>query len=237
MRYVYQIDLKHQLGPFRKYFETLMLCMAGVLLGYFMWTGDKSIVEAIVLGLLGWFVVILPTVIFHSQYLLENWNTKMTIDQSNRTVEIDNGGGTCKYAFEDLKNERHLLGRYRPDRMKNWQPIPFDYYGYVKIKTKDNKVFYITSLMTDPFDFPLPISETKYRFPFINKTEYIFDDKRKQIEFTKNRKIEEYIERFSKLSNDTLLEKVNNSKKYEIEAVEAAEYLLSERQKITTANN
>lgn len=177
--------------------------------------------------------MVVMTMPFHIQYLIENWDTRLIIDIKEQVVTIEekNYSYTCK--FEDLRTERYLGGHHKPGRIKSFEPIPFDYYGYVKIRTKDERFFYITSLMTDPFDFPLPISHTKYGFPIINKRERTMAEKRRHITFTKRQKTEEYIERFSMLPQDILLEKVNNAKRYEIEAVKAAEFVLDQRKKIT----
>jgi hypothetical protein len=173
---------------------------------------------------------VLVTAPLHLQYLIENWSTRLYIDNEAQIVTIENESGSFTYTFQETKTERHLGGHHKPGMIKSFTPVPFDYYGYVKIQTRDGKSFYITSLMTDPFDFPLPISETRYWLPFINKSEHTLADTQKQ-------KIDEYIERFSSLSNDTLLKKVSNTKRYEIEAVKAAEYLLRERQKINPVDN
>jgi hypothetical protein len=207
--------------------------MVCVILFYFLF--NESFVFIFFGGTaLFWFMVLL-TAPFHIQYLIENWDTKLIVDGDGQTVSIEKNKQTVTYNVQDLRIERHLLGHHKPGREKSARPIPFDYYGYVKIKTKDKAVFYITSLMTDPFDFPLPIDETVYGFTFINKTELIISEKRKQVKFIKEQKIEEYIEKFNKLSDETLIEKMSNFKRYEIEAVEAAKCILNERQKTTAA--
>jgi hypothetical protein len=236
MKQIYKIDIKHQLRSFRQSLLYVYVSVFGVGFTYFMFHNEFNWWTIFLVGpSLLWFAVLI-TAPLHIQYLTENWNTKLWIDNERQMVTIEDKSGSFSYSVQDLKTERYVGAQHKPGMIKSGKPIPFDYYGYVKIRTKDRKVFYITSLMTDPFDFPLPISEAKYGLTFINKTDLTIADKRKQIEFTKNQKIEEYIERFSKLSNDTLHEKVNNSKRYEIEAVRAAEYVLSERQKVATAN-
>lgn len=210
--------------------------MGGVLIGYFLWTGEQSIFEALVLGLLFWLVVaVLPALLFHLPYLSENRRTKMTIDQVAKKIEIEKDGIVHKYNFDELKTERHLLGHYRPDRQKSYQPIPFDYYGYVKIKTHDKKNFIITSLMADPFDFPLTIDSTKYRFPFIEAEISEDEIKRRSTQY-REEKINEFMETFEKLPDENLIYKIENKDKFEKDAIEAAARIVERRKKITTAN-
>jgi hypothetical protein len=236
MRATYQIDFRHQFRSFRECFKILAVCMGGVLIGYFLWTGEQSIIAALVLGLLFWLIVaVVPALLFHLPYLSENRRTKMTIDQVAKKIEIEKDGIVHKYNFDELKTERHLLGHYRPYRQKSYQPIPFDYYGYVKIKTYDKKNFIITSLMADPFDFPLTIDSTKYRFPFI-ETEISEDKIKRRNKQYREEKINEFIETFEKLADENLIYKIENQDKFEKEAVEAAARIMERRKKITTAN-
>src|SRR5436190_174322 len=106
-----------------------------------------------------WWLVtaLIPCIPFHLQYLLINWTTTLIVDKKLGELEIRDKGKIYKYKFSNIETERKLLGHYRPDRTKSWTPIPFDYYGYVKIKTVDKREFIITSLMADPFDFPLAV--------------------------------------------------------------------------------
>jgi hypothetical protein len=236
MREIYKIDLKHQLRSFRECFKILAFCMVGVLIGYFFWPGENNVIEALVLGLLFWLVVaVVPALLFHLPYLSENWRTKLTIDKVAKTVEIEKDGIVHKYNFDELKTERHLLGHYRPDREKSYQPIPFDYYGYVKIKTTYKKSFIVTSLMTDPFDFPLTIDSTKYRFPFFEE-EISEDEIKRRNKQYKEDKVNKFVETFDKLADENLNYKIENREKFERDAVEAAERIMEKRKKITTAN-
>jgi hypothetical protein len=237
MKQTYKIDIRHQVRSCRRNLYYVYMSAFGVALVYLIFQGVFNSWTIFLIGTSVFWLTVLMTTPFHIQYLLENWDTRLSVDKERQTVTIEDKSGVFTYDFQEVRTERHLVGHHKPGMIKSYKPVPFDYYGYVKIKTKDRKVFYITSLMTDPFDFPIPINETKYGFPFISKNEQTIDEKRKEIEFNREKKIEKYIERFSKLSNETLLEKVNDSKRYEVEAIEAAKYLIRERQKITTANN
>jgi hypothetical protein len=203
MKQIYRIDIRHQLKSCRRGLYYVYMSAFGIGLIYLVSQSVFNWWAIFLIGTSVFWLMVLVTIPFHIQYLTENWNTILWIDNERQTVTIEDKSGSFSYNVQDIRTERYLVGHHKPGMIKSYKPIPFDYYGYVKIRTKDKKVFYITSLMIDPFNFPLPISETKYGFPFINKTEPTIADKRKRIEVTKKRKIEEYSERFSKLSNDT----------------------------------
>ncbi len=207
--------------------------MIGVTIGTF---GGLDFKTMLVLGLLFWFVTSLAvTIPFHVQYLLRNWNTKLVVDNVSMTIEIQENGQIFKYKFSDITTERYLLGHHRPYIHKGWQTIPFDYYGYIKINTVDKKHFIVTSLMTDPFEFPLTIDATKYRFPFIEK-EISEDEIRKRNEQVREGRISGFMDKFEKLPDDKLLYKLENRDKFDKDAVTAVERIMAQRKKITTAN-
>jgi hypothetical protein len=231
----YKIDFRHQIRSFRENFVTLAWAMVSVVIGTFVIQG-LSFPTILVIGLLFWLVTsVAMAVPFHIQYLQRNWTTKLLVDNVSKTIEIQENGQVFKYNFSDISTERHLLGHYRPDREKSWQPIPFDYYGYVKIKTKDKRNFIITSLMADPFNFPLTIDSTKYRFTFIEKDIPEGEIKRRNDQI-REQKINEFTESFDKLTDDKLLFKIENRDKFDKEAITAAERIIEQRKKITTAN-
>ncbi len=153
--------------------------------------------------------MILP---FHIQYLIKNWNTKLIIYDAEEKIEIHNGQTVNSFKFSDILIQRHILGHYKPGRKKSWTPIPFDYYGYVNIKTIDDKNFTITSLIADPFNFPLKIDSTIYRFPFIKN-----EITKKDIENTETIKANEtehriniFIKNFESISKEELKLKLEN---------------------------
>jgi hypothetical protein len=233
MKQIYKIDAKHQFRSARKsmfYVYVALFVTAGF---FFILPEMFSWWATILVGSFSIWLAIVMLAPFHIQYLAENWNTTLCVDTEKQTVTIEDKTGSYIYSFHDIKIVRYLIRHHKPGMIKSYDPVPFDYYGYLKINAPDKKIFYITSLMIDPFDFQLPITETKYGVPFINKTEPTVADKRRQIEFTKKHKVEEYVERFSKLSDDTLREKINNPKRYEVEAVEAANNVLNRRRKVT----
>ena len=172
--------------------------------------------------------MILP---FHIQFLIKNWNTKLIINEAEEKIEIHIGKKVNIYNFSEIETQRHILGHYKPGRQKSWTPIPFDYYGYVNIKTNDDRNFAITSLIADPFKFPLKIDYTIYGFPFIKK-----QITKKDIETLKMEKAEEterrinfFIENFKSSSREELRKKLENEKVLDKNAKIAIERILESK--------
>lgn len=155
----------------------------------------------------------------------------MIIYDAEEKIEIHNGQTVDSFKFSDIAIQRHILGHYKPGRKKSWTPIPFDYYGYINIKTNDDRNFTITSLIANPFKFPLKIDSTIYRFPFI-KTEIT----KKDLEVIKALKIEEterrinyFIKNFSSISKEELEMKLKNEEMLDKNAKIAIERILERK--------
>lgn len=167
----FQIDLKHQIKSLKQVFVGLIFIMTGMTIGHFL-IANSNLMEMLLIGLIFWLVTSVALVLpFHIQYFITNWGTKLTVDKELKTIKITQSGTTNDLKFSDFKVYRHILGHHKPGRTKSWTPIPFDHYGYIEIITNDNKKLFLTSLMIDPFNFPLTIEKTEYRFPFIKGLE------------------------------------------------------------------
>jgi hypothetical protein len=170
MKRAYKIDLRHQVKSFRKCFVTLAWTMGALILGPFVIRG-MDYGTMFVICILFWLVTsVVMTLPFHLGYLSANWDTKLIVDDESNTIKLIQSGQAHDYKYSDIKVTRHILGHHRPDRTKSWTPIPFDYYGYLQIDTSDKKVAYLTSLMLDPFNPPLRVDKTEYRFPLIKRS-------------------------------------------------------------------
>ena len=165
----YKLDLRHQIKSFRECFVTLGWTMGAMIIVPFIAKGiDFGTMFTICI--LFWLVTsVASTIPFQINYLLANWGTKLLVDNEAETIKLIVSGQVYSYKFSDIEVTRHILGHYRPDRTKSWTPIPFDYYGYLQVNTNDNRVTYLTSLMLDPFEPPLPVDKTEYRFPIIKR--------------------------------------------------------------------
>ena len=165
----FKIDLRHQFRSFRECFYILAWYIgAALILPFFI--KDIDFWTMFVIFILFWLVTAVGfTLPFHINYLTINWRTKLIVDSEAKTIRLIKSDQIFDYNFSDIRITRCVLGHYRPDRTKSWTPIPFDYYGYLKIETNDNQTHYLTSLMLDPFIPPLPVNKTEYEFPFIWK--------------------------------------------------------------------
>lgn len=166
-------------------------------------------------------LMVLP---FHIQYLIKNWKTKLIIDFRLKTIKIIDGDITSEFNISEISTERILAGQ---SSYKN----PIKNYGFVRIKTKQNKSFIITSLMANPLRFPLKIDKTIIALPFIKKeyTETEIDELILQKKENEEHKINIFINSFRQLSNEELKSKIENKEALVKEAVIAAERVLKER--------
>lgn len=163
----YKIDFRHQVRSFRECFITFAWTMGAFIVAPFVIDGIDYM-TLFVICMLFWLVTsVAMTLPFHINYLLANRQTKLIVDDNLKTIKLIQSRQEYNYKISDIKVTRHILGHYRPDRTKSWTPIPFDYYGYLQIRTKDNREVYLTSLMLDPFKPPLPVDKTEYGFPII----------------------------------------------------------------------
>jgi hypothetical protein len=163
----FKIDLRHQLKSFREGLYLLVWNIAAAIVLPFVMK-DIDFWPIFVIFVLFWIVTSVGTSLpLHINYLKTNWRTKLIVDSHTKTIRLIKSDQVFDYNFSQIRTTRFILGHYRPDRNKSWTPIPFDYYGYLQIETGDNQIHYLTSLMLDPFNPPLPINKTEYEFPFI----------------------------------------------------------------------
>jgi len=161
---------------------------------------------------------------FHIQYLIKNWKTKLIIDFNSKTIIITEGIKTSEFKISEISTERIIVN-------KSAYKTPFKNYGFVRIKTKQNEIFIITSLMANPLNFPLKIEETKYWFPLIKKeiTKSELEDLIVEKKESQERRIKVFIKTFENLSTEELNHKIENKKELQSEAIIAVERLLKER--------
>lgn len=228
MKTEFKLNFRNQYKSSKECFNILLWLLILLPIIIFYKKGNFSIeifIFAIVFWLITTFTMILP---FHIQYLIKNWNTKLIINEAEEKIEIHIRKKVNVFSFSEIKTQRHILGHYKPGRQKSWTPIPFDYYGYVNIKTNDDRNFAITSLIADPFKFPLKIDSTIYGFPFIKK-----EITQSDIETLKTAKTEEteqkinyFIENFKSTSIEELKKKLENEKVLDKNAKIAIERIL-----------
>lgn len=161
---------------------------------------------------------------FHIQYLFTNWNTRLVIDFNSKKIQIIQGNKTSVFNISEIVTER-IIGHQ--DSYKN----PLKYYGFVRIKTKQNEMFIISSLMANPFKFPLKIDSTKYCLPYIKKNYSAAELEILTLEEkeAKERRINIFTNSFENLSTKELIYKIENKKEFQIEAITAAERIIKER--------
>jgi hypothetical protein len=231
MLHTYKVNFKYQRKSVRNNF--LGFPMIFFILFYLGITGRiiYSVSVTLVIILTISFVLSLTiTLPYHIQYLLENWLTEMTINRLENKLIIKSKGCFFEYDLNEIYVQLIVAATHKPGRFNNISIFPICYYGYVELRCPDNQTFYITSLMMDPFNFPLPVNNIRYTIPFIRKR-LPMKIKRSLIHSYKLTKLNEYKSKFCKVSDETLFEKLQNKAKYDKEAIKAAEEILISRGK------
>lgn len=233
----FQLNGRHQFKSMREGLILLSLAPIGILIGLLKFGAQDLPGLLTIFGLCN-LLFLSPSIYLHITYLAANWDTKLVVNKEEFRIHEKNS--EFIYRKEDIKSTELHLGIYYKNRIDNrgrWT-TPWTSYGYLKLRLKDGKDFIFTSLMLDLDKLPFPVTVTRFRFtPYIDKNQIEYKDIKAHNERLKQEKIAEYQERFIGLSEDKLLEKINNPARFEFEARKAAENILEQRRKITTANS
>ena len=230
----FQINGRHQFKSIKEGLILISLGPIGLLIGILsgkFGLGDLPLMLT-VFGLY-YLLFFAPAIYLHFTYLIDNWDTQLTVDKEE--ISIKDKRGAFKYRQEDIEKTELNLGIYyknKIDNMGRWT-TPWTNYGYLKSKFKDGNEFYFTSLMMDLDKLPFPVTATRFRFaPYIDKNQIQYRDIKAHNIRIQHDKIVEYQERFNSLTDDKLLEKINDPKRIEFEARKAAENILDQRKKL-----
>jgi hypothetical protein len=230
----FQINGRHQFKSIKEGLILISLGPIGLLIGIL--SGKFGMEDLpLMLTVFGLYYLVLfsPAFYLHTTYFLDNWDTQLTVDMEE--IKILNKRDEFKYRQEDIEKAELNLGIYyknRIDNMGRWT-TPWTNYGYLKLKFKDGKEFYFTSLMIDLDKLPFPVTSTRFRFtPYIDKNQIQYKNIKAHNNRIQQDKIAEYQERFSNLADDKLLEKINNPTRFEFEARKAARNILQQREKL-----
>ncbi len=233
----FQINGRHQLKSIKAGLPFFIWGPVSVLIGLFFLSerlGPNPLPFLLAgVGIYGLFIFS-PAIYLHIIYFIDNEDTVLTVDKEKDEITIKTKNGESRYKNEDIKKSELNLVR-RTDPLT--RTMPWTTYGYMRLTFKDKKEFFFTSLMLDLDKLPLPAKTTRFRFiPYIDKNQVEYKDIKAHNDRLRQGKIAEYEERFKNLADDNLLEKINNPTKFEFEARKAAENIIEQRKKITTAN-
>ncbi len=222
MKQEFKINLKSQLHSIRQCIYMLLPIIIAVI--FFEIQNQDLNSEAAFFTLLIFSILFLGMVLpFHIQYLFRNWKTRLIVDYNTKKIQIVQGKTTSEFSISEIVTER-IIGHQ--DSYIN----PLKNYGFVRIKTKQNKVFIISSLIANPIKFPIKIDKTKYCLPYIKKNystadlEDLISEKE-----AKKQRIKIFTNSFEKLTTKELIFKIENKKDMQMEAVIAAEKIINER--------
>jgi len=221
MKQEFKIDFKNQYNSFKECFFILLAGLFGIIIiGLFGQNFNTALIVLLFFSLF-FLGMVLP---FHIQYLITNWKTRLIIDSNSKTIKITDGNKMSEFNMSEISTERIIVHQ-------SAYKTPFKNYGFVRIKTRQNEVFIITSLMANPLKFPLKIDQTKYWFPFIKKeiTKSELEDLILEKKESEERRIKIFTKSFENLSTEELNYKIENKKELQSEAITAVKRLLKER--------
>lgn len=162
------------------------------------------------------------------QYIIADWGKEISFGQ-DRLIIKQKGN-----EFEIKKNDIDqvvIVGNDKARRMKS--------YKYARIKTKDDKVFVVTSFTVEPIQLIVNKLRINYKeesvfLPLIRLG--LLSEKQRKIEILKNKKFREkkkieFIENFKNYDDSKLKEIIRSKENYADYAVDAASELLKNREK------
>jgi hypothetical protein len=223
MKQEFKIDFKNQYNSFKQCFFILLAVFFGIVIAGL--SNQNFNLSTTLITLLIFYILFLGMVLpFNIQYLIKNWKTRLIVDFNSKTIKITEGIKTSEFKISEISTERIIVNQ-------SAYKTPFKNYGFVRIKTRQNEIFIITSLMANPLKFPLKIDETKYWFPFIKKeiTKSELQDLILEKKESEERRVKIFIKSFENLSTEELNHKIENKKKLQSEGIIAVERLLKER--------
>jgi hypothetical protein len=118
MKQIFKIDLKYQLRSCRRGLYYVYMSAFGIGLIYLIFQGVFNWWTIFLIGTSVFWLMVLMTIPFHIQYLAENWNTKLCIDNERLTATIEDKSGSFTYNLKDIRTERYLVGHHKPGMIK-----------------------------------------------------------------------------------------------------------------------
>ena len=170
----FQINLRHQFKSFEKGLITFSLAFVGVIIFGLFGVFDLSDFSSFVSFALTCVLFSLPALYLHISYLLDNHRTILVVDRDENRFTIKTADQNFTYRYVDVESTELNLTIYYKNQLDNrgrW-PAPWTNYGYLKLKLKDGKVFYLTSLMLNLDKLMFPVTATRFRpVPYIYRKE------------------------------------------------------------------
>ena len=227
MKLEFKVDLKHQLKSSKE--TWIILCYFIAFPIIISLIRNQNPINMTLTMILFWFILnVLLLLPIHIYYLLKNWNTKLIIFPDSNKIEIVENNIKYEFDLDKIYTERVIAAFHRDGFITGI--VPFLYYGFVRINTQ-SKSFLITSLMANPFDFPIPINRTKYGYTTARRyfTNEEIKQRQSESENLKENRVKFFIESFKDLDSEELKYKLETSELFCEEALTAAKRILDSR--------
>ncbi|MBP0905621.1 hypothetical protein J8H85_17475 [Mariniflexile gromovii] len=176
----------------------------------------------------------IPAIVIYLNYYRENKNTKFTLDFEEEKIIITKDGIEKEYLKTEIIKSTYHLGIYYKNAIDRAGRLPMliSDFGYWDLQFKNGDRYYLSNILHDFLHEAPQVPKTKYRFrfyPYINKK-----DTKQAINLNEKPKKEKtltetFIEKFKTKNDKQLREIIDNKKSYQKEAVEAAEFVLKNK--------
>src|SRR5690606_18272611 len=116
--------------------------------------------------LIFYLILFLPAFILHFSYFLENRHIRLEVDTATNSFTVQNDKGKVLLTSDKVRQAIQVIYTdfRHPEGFQRGIPMPWRNYGYLKIITKDDKVFLLTSLMLDPLNPPIKPTKTRFKY-------------------------------------------------------------------------
>jgi hypothetical protein len=194
---------------------------------------DIRIESSLIIILIGFILLnCIPSIYSFIMFYSINKNTVLNIDKVNGKILIQDKQKTIEHEISDITHIDRVVSIYYKNKIDNrarW-PAPWTGYGFVRLTFDNGEKYIITSLILDPFEFPLEINNTHYKlFPDVNTENINKQDKEEVIHEQKRQMIEFFKVRFDRLDEQGLKNKIKEKENLVDEAKIAIEQIIKER--------
>jgi hypothetical protein len=168
----------------------------------------------------------LPLLILHLTHYQSSKGLKISIDENAKTVTFEKDV-KFTYRYDQLTIENNL-SLYQENKRR--RQTPWSNYSYLRVRTFDNKEFYISSIIMNIREFPISPSANKYSL-WPSFSNWFIDlqpkiEKSKQMEFEQ---MDKWKRKFSSLTVEELRSRLEQPKDYDKFPRIAMEELLKEK--------
>ena len=174
----------------------------------------------------------LPSLILYLQYYFVSKDTELQIDRTSKRINIIKNGSRKEYDFEQIEHSVYNLAIYYKNAIDRAGRIPMmiSDFRYWDVQFKNGDRYLLTNLIVDfLLDSPF-VENTEYRFrfiPYLDTSKYVKPDLQKHQ--PNDDRIRFFLKQYKSKNKSELIDIISNRKKYQVEAVLAAEKIINKK--------